>query len=131
MPEGGETRRNDPLGITHVYDFYSRRNLIALAKIKDSLKTNKQNILITKVAYQITKLYRYTYMSGSWGAGGGPLSGTLYVPSLVKELNIIRQIESAIKQSNKLDTIKGYGDFAGNTGTVSYTHLTLPTNREV
>lgn len=119
MPEGGETRRNDPLGLTHVYDFYSKRNLIVLAKIKDALKTNKQNILITKVAYQITKLYRYTYMSGSWGAGGGPLSGTLYVPSLVKELNIISQIESAIKQSSKLATIKGYGCYVGNTGSTT------------
>jgi DNA modification methylase len=119
MPEGGETRRNDPLGITHIYDFYSKRNLIALAKIKEALKTNKQNILITKVAYQITKLYRYTYMSGSWGAGGGPLSGTLYIPSLVKELNIISQIESAIKQSSELDTIKNYGYYSGNTGSTT------------
>lgn len=116
MPVGGETRRNDPLGITHIHDFYSKRNLIALSKIKSIISNNKQNILITKVAYQITKLYRYTYMSGSWGAGGGPLSGTLYVPSLIKELNILNQIESAIKQAAKLDSINNYGDFIGNTG---------------
>lgn len=116
MPLGGETRRNDPLGITHVHDFYSKRNLIVLSKIKNILENNKQNILITKVAYQITKLYRYTYMSGNWGAGGGPLSGTLYIPSLIKELNIMNQIMSAIRQSVKLDSVSRYGDFIGNTG---------------
>jgi DNA modification methylase len=119
MPIGGETRRNDPLGITHIHDFYSKRNLIALAKLKSTLENNKQNILITKVAYQITKLYRYTYMSGSWGAGGGPLSGTLYVPSLVKELNVVSQIEAAIKQSVKLNSVKIYGDYISNTGSTT------------
>lgn len=119
MPEGGETRRNDSSGITHIHDFYTKRNLIALAKIKSYLTDSKQNILITKVAYQITKLYRYTFMSGTWGAGGGPLSGTLYIPSLVKELNIISQIETALAQSKKLDSISDFGDYAGNTGSTT------------
>ena len=30
-PEGGETRRNDPIGITHVHHFYTKRNLWVLA----------------------------------------------------------------------------------------------------
>src|SRR5690625_4133904 len=32
MMEGKETRRNDPIGLSHVHDFYSNRNLIALSK---------------------------------------------------------------------------------------------------
>ena len=119
MPEGGETRRNDPSGVTNIHDFYSRRNLVALSLIKRQVNDSKLNILITKVAYQITKLYRYTYMSGTWGAGGGPLSGTLYIPSLIKELNIVNQIDSAIKQSSKLDSIQRYGNYVGSTGSTT------------
>ncbi len=32
MIEGGETRRNDPIGMTHSHHFYTRRNLAAMAK---------------------------------------------------------------------------------------------------
>jgi hypothetical protein len=92
---GKETRRNDPAGLTHIHHFYSKRNLYALAKLKSLSPSAKFNLLITKVSFQITKLYRFTYQSGVWGAGGGPLSGTLYVPSHVKELNIIKQIKDA------------------------------------
>ncbi|MCG2777398.1 MAG: DNA methylase, partial [Desulfobacterales bacterium] len=97
MIKGKETRRNDPIGITHVHHFYSKRNLYVLAKLLSSITNPKQMLLITKVSFQITKLYRFTYQSGVWGAGGGPLSGTLYVPSLIKELNIIKQIKAALK----------------------------------
>ena len=102
MINGSETRRNDPYGLTHLHHFYSRRNLYVLARLKSLLPSSKYNIIITKVAFQITKLYRFTYQSGVWGAGGGPLSGTLYVPSLVKELNIINQLKDTIKQSGTI-----------------------------
>jgi len=39
-----------------------------------------------------------TYQSGSWGAGGGPTNGTYYIPSLVKELNILDMLEQALKK---------------------------------
>ncbi len=102
MPEGDESRRNDKNGITHIHHFYSRRNFYALAKLKSLITNPIFNVIITKVAFQSTKLYRFTYQNGSWGAGGGPLSGTLYIPSLIKELNIINQFEEAIKSRKKL-----------------------------
>ena len=49
-------------------------------------------------------MYRYTYMNGCWGAGGGPMSGTLYVPSLYKELNVFSQLESLIPSRGKIKT---------------------------
>jgi DNA modification methylase len=114
MIHGIETRRNDPSGITHVHHFYSKRNLIFLSKFKSLIQTANQNLLITKVAFQITKLYRFTYQSGVWGAGGGPLSGTLYVPSLIKELNIIKRMKSALRQRRKVKFPKSYGNFVGS-----------------
>ncbi|PSS67082.1 DNA methylase [Ensifer sp. NM-2] len=115
MIEGKETRRNDPSGLTHVHHFYSKRNLYSLAKLKSLVPSSKFNLLITKVSFQITKLYRFTYQSGVWGAGGGPLSGTLYVPSLVKELNIIKQIKDALKQRRGISHPLNYGSFVGST----------------
>lgn len=62
---------------------------------------------LTKIAGHITKQYRLTYMNGCWGAGGGPMSGTLYIPSLVKELNMLSFIEEAIKTQYKRQYKKG------------------------
>lgn len=98
MIEGSEARRNDAAGITHVHHFYTKRNLIALSYFRSLIEPNDPLMFaLTKVANQITKLYRFTYMNGCWGAGGGPMSGTLYIPSLVKELNMVSFLEDAIK----------------------------------
>jgi hypothetical protein len=43
-----------------------------------------------------------TYQSWVWGAGGGPLSGTLYVPSLIKELNVLKQLYDAIASKKRI-----------------------------
>ncbi|WP_364280135.1 DNA methyltransferase [Peribacillus frigoritolerans] len=98
LPEGDESRRNDKNGLTHVHHFYHKRNLIILSEFYTKISIIKNGFNITKVANQITKMYRFTNQSGVWGAGGGPLSGTMYVPSLVKELNIYSQLKKAIKQ---------------------------------
>lgn len=113
MMEGKETRRNDPFGLTHVHDFYFRRNLEVLSRLSELIPSSKFNLLITKVTLQITKLYRYTYQSGVWGAGGGPLSGTLYVPSLIKDLNIFNQLESALSSRKKIELPGIYENYIG------------------
>ena len=119
MMEGKETRRNDPIGITHIHHFYSKRNLYFLSKLASVVTNRKQLLLITKVAFQITKLYRFTYQNGVWGAGGGPLSGTLYVPSLVKELNITKQIRTALKNRAKMTNNFSNGWFLGSTMSIT------------
>ena len=60
-------------------------------------------------------MYRFTYMSGVWGAGGGPMAGTLYIPSLCKELNILKQFEAAISQRRKIKNQSVFCDYAGST----------------
>jgi len=110
MPEGDESRRNDKKGITHVHQFYSKRNVITLSVLKSLIDDPIFNVLITKVAFQTTKLYRFTYQSGVWGAGGGPLSGTLYIPSLIKEINIINQLEDAVNGRKKVAIPKSSSD---------------------
>lgn len=102
LPDGFNT--SQPIrshGITHLHHFYSNRNLCALSSYLSKCTTPALRLVLTKVSGQITKRYRFTYQSGVWGAGGGPQSGTLYVPSLIKELNIIEQMKSAIKDRSK------------------------------
>lgn len=96
MCEGGEARRNDDIGITHVHHFYTKRNLAYLACFNHYCTKPIHKLFLTRVAFRITKRYALTYMSGSWGAGGGPTSGTLYIPALMKELPVGRQISAAI-----------------------------------
>ena len=85
-------------GITHVHQFYTKRNLATLAFFWSNVnRAAPISFALTKVANQLTKLYRFTYMNGCWGAGGGPMSGTLYVPSLIKELPMMDYLTDAVK----------------------------------
>jgi DNA modification methylase len=115
MPEGEESRRNDDIGITHVHHFYSRRNLASLSAFLSKIDRRRDSFTVTRVASQVTNLYRFTYQSGVWGAGGGPLSGTLYVPSLVKELAITKQLDRAIKDQLKTRALKRPKTFCVST----------------
>jgi predicted RNA-binding Zn-ribbon protein involved in translation (DUF1610 family) len=93
MPEGKESRRNDPAGITHVHQFYTKRNLYALAAFKERAKKSK---LYRALHYQFdslvirqSKLTRFLasyFFHGGGGWVGTPLSGTLYIPSFSVEV---------------------------------------------
>lgn len=100
--EGDELSRASRDGIDYFYQYYSKRVLIVLSKIKSLINEPILNYLITKLAFQSTIMYRYTYMNGCWGAGGGPMSGTLYVPSLYKELNTFSQLSALVDSRNKI-----------------------------
>jgi len=102
LPAGDKTAEPINQGVTCVHQFYTRRNLWALASLYDKLNDERLRFIITKVAFRITKRYGLTYMSGSWGAGGGPTNGTLYLPSLVKELSIVKQLQDAIADAKKI-----------------------------
>lgn len=101
LPEGVNT--SQPIqshGFDHVHHFYTRRNLAVLASFKSKATLEELSIL-TAVALRITKRYGLTYQSGVWGAGGGPTNGTYYIPALVKELNMLNMLESAIKKQSE------------------------------
>lgn len=92
--EGGETRRNDPIGITHVHHFYTKRNLTVFSHafekfpaemrwaVSGSLQrgSRQHQIAITRVGGE---------KSGEGGATAGHRRGTLYVPSNQIEMSAI------------------------------------------
>ena len=101
--EGDELARCFRDGIEYFYQYYTKRNLLILSKIKSQIDSDSiLNYMITKLAFQSTIMYRYTYMNGCWGAGGGPMSGTLYVPSLFKELNVFSQLKDLASSRRKI-----------------------------
>lgn len=89
-------------GLTHVHHFYTRRNLWVLSAFANKLGSTREFINITSVATIMTKLYRFRSQKGTLGAGGGPMNGTLYVPSLIKEIPIIKVLKEHISKTIKL-----------------------------
>lgn len=92
-PEGEKTQEPIKLGINRVHQIYIKRSLFALASIYDYCRENDLMAVLTKIVFRLTKMYRLTYQGGTWGAGGGPMNGTLYIPSLIKEINVCKQLE--------------------------------------
>ena len=105
MP-GQETRRNDPIGITHVHHFYTDRNLFVFAAffaqcpswlkwaVTGSIQrgSKQHQIAITRVGGSKAK---------EGGATAGHRRGTLYVPSNQIEVNAITLILDRVKVIKK------------------------------
>jgi DNA modification methylase/DNA-directed RNA polymerase subunit RPC12/RpoP len=123
IPEGDKTGEPLRMGFTHVHHLYTVRNYNALLEFRNLASESKLLIPLSIVASKITKQYRLTYQSGTWGAGGGPQSGTLYIPSLIKELNIIRMLRDAIEKVVFCD-----GESFYCLSTQSSTTLPIPNN---
>lgn len=101
MMPGKETRRNDPMGITHVHHFYTRQNLWVIAATLAKLPTLNYAITLLPVIWTNTKLYRYRWAGGFAGAGGGPLAGTLFIPSLIKDISLLKSLSDYFKKGVK------------------------------
>lgn len=93
MMEGKETRRNDPIGMTHVHHFYTKRNLWVLAAILDRCSLQTRLLFQSVVATLCSRLVRYNLGH----RGNGPLSGTLYVSSMNAESNVLKVIQGKKK----------------------------------
>ena len=117
MCEGSESRRNDRYGITHVHQFYTRRNLAVLAAISHKALTSRFNIVFQSINATLTsKIVRYNMGH----RGNGPVSGTLYVPSLVAESNVLNLLIG--KQTDFLSVYNKTTNFCGaqiNVGSTS------------
>ncbi len=96
IPDGDEARRNDEVGITHTHHFFTRRNLLGLAVFRARHPNLYRAANLTSTALVASKLYRFRSQNGSLGAGGGPMSGTLYIPSLIKEIPILKLLKEHI-----------------------------------
>lgn len=91
-PEGEKTKEPQMRGINHVHQMYTKRNLAVLAAFCKKAAGTPAMILMHSVATVNSKLYRYRWAGGVPGAGGGPLSGTLYIPSILKDISMLKSL---------------------------------------
>ncbi|MEW6402556.1 MAG: DNA methyltransferase [Chloroflexota bacterium] len=90
MPAGFNTEQpRASHGTTHVHHFYTKRNLWVLASLVAHLKSinPRYSILALSVAGGLVSLLTRYNMGHR---GNGPVTGTLYIPSLVAETNVLK-----------------------------------------
>jgi DNA modification methylase/DNA-directed RNA polymerase subunit RPC12/RpoP len=95
MLEGGESRRNDPIGMTHVHHFFTKRNLRTISRLMN-IANNGETLPLFKLAVLdcfsvLTRMSRFrapAWFDKSTGPMKGWTAGTLYVPSLQGEQNV-------------------------------------------
>jgi DNA modification methylase len=102
MMDGKETRRNDPVGLTHVHHFYTKRNLWVLSSLLNKSDSNFRLLFQSIVATLASRLARYNMGK----RGNGPLSGTLYVSSLNAEAELIKIFRSKLRNFLKALMVK-------------------------
>ncbi len=96
MCEGVEARRNDRYGFTHVHHFYTRRNLWILSSFANKISDNK--LLLLLFNSQLVNVSRMNRYRPGVSFPYNPLSGTLYIGSLISESNPIIAISNKISR---------------------------------
>ena len=130
MMDGGETRRNDPIGVTHVHHFYTRRNLITLATFLEKIRPGENHLkqflygslrILSKQAKHNKE--RRTENSGLGWVNAG-VTGTLYISSCPAEQNVLFFLKKRISKY----FIPSFGSRGNIIFTGSTNQLTLPPN---
>ena len=112
MPEGGETRRNDKIGLTHVHHYFTQRNLYVLAAILSKITLVKNEDIRSKLYIAMNSMLlrsskKAILSIGNYFNGGGgyitTISGNMYIPSLFFEVEILEQFETRIKKINEIN----------------------------
>lgn len=105
MPEGGETRRNDPMGLTHIHHYYTRRNLHVMSTLRESIWVKLDEMPALGMWFtsthawgtRLNRLLTSNYFQRRGGVIGQTLQGTLYVSSLSIETNLIERFRHRIR----------------------------------
>jgi hypothetical protein len=98
MMDGSESRRNDPIGITHVHHFFTSRNLYILSVLWERFSIVKNGLMcltsvITKTA---SKLHNIGLKNGKINLAGA-LPNTLYIPATIAERNLFELVFGKIE----------------------------------
>lgn len=104
LKDGYNTKQpKESHNLTHVHHFYFKANLAWLAALKYYSDDNHVYLNTHSIINTITKLYRYVVKKPDYkGQGGGILSGTLYVPSLIRCLSAPSSYKRSINRLAKM-----------------------------
>lgn len=133
MPEGEESRRNDDIGITHVHHFFTKRSSYILGMFLKLIGISRVIFVMTSLLMKSSKLCAplmsnyFAAIKGQNRGGwvGKNLSGTLYIPSIMSDVSIFRQVETRVNSIIRgIESTKG----CSITSTGSTTQVTNPDN---
>lgn len=103
MIEGGESWRNDPLGMTHVHHYFTVRNYTLVAALIKRAATTANPSAVTQAVLDcfpvVTKMSRFrvpAWFDKSTGPMKGWTAGTLYVPSIQGEQNVLNSFREKV-----------------------------------
>jgi len=87
-------------GIRTLADFYTRRNLNALALLWERINAEEDDRLRAALAFAFTNTAWHGTRMRRYNARGGqrPLTGTLYIPQLSSEANVLEVMRHKIRQ---------------------------------
>ena len=114
MPEGQETRRNDPIGLTHVHHFFYIRQLIAFSTLWHSaaelISEGAQHLwrfILQSIAVSFTR--RNRFLKNAYSQVNRGLNGTLYISSSISEPSPTYILTGKLKrlQRAKSSTVRG------------------------
>ncbi|HCJ50307.1 MAG TPA: DNA methylase [Gallionella sp.] len=100
MMPGKETQRNSGIGITHIHHFFTTREHLFVALLIERIKALKDLNIRLLLMFALTSSLPYASRMRRFRAdrkGGGPLSGTLYVSSLITPPHVLRTFERNAK----------------------------------
>ena len=118
IPLGDESSRIQNYGISHYHQFFTKRNFYILSRIYLLVKEDIELLAwFTSSFLNVSKMWKYKP-----DRKGGTLNGTLYIPSLNIEQNVIDVLERKIKSFKKTQY-----DERGNSimSIISATNLSL------
>lgn len=110
LPHGDKMGDPKGVGIQFFHQFYFYRSLAFLDSYAQQLGKSRFFSNITSSAIVLSKMYRFRSQGGSLGAGGGPMNGTLYVPSLIKEIPAPKILAEHVTKAARLrsySSVKG------------------------
>ena len=112
IPDGFNTRQPKlSHGITHVHQFYTHRNLLALSFLWANSSTRQKAVITSFLENHSNKRNRYLLdKHHTMGTTGGPLTNTLYIPPLSCEVNIFNIYKKTAKKFDALyEGTKAFG----------------------
>ncbi len=95
MIDGKETRRNDKIGLTHVHQYYTKRNLWILSAIRNRCESKQTLLMFNSQLINLSKLNRYR---PGVSFPYNPLSGTYYIGSQISESNVFTAYYNKLKK---------------------------------
>jgi predicted RNA-binding Zn-ribbon protein involved in translation (DUF1610 family) len=107
IPQGDKTGDPFGVGITHIHHFYTQRNLWVLAALWNKTRNPVILFVVTALLPRASLMHRIAasrvgkVKRTSGGMTIGLVSGTLYIPAMSAEMNVLPQFNDRVKQVSK------------------------------